>query len=47
VPPIAAEAPKATWSGAEDLLVLEDVAGQSASSLVPIPSSATLVPSSP
>ena len=28
VPPIAAEAPKATWQRAEDLLVLEDVAGQ-------------------
>ena len=28
VPPIAAEAPKATWAGAEDLLVLEHVAGQ-------------------
>ena len=47
VPPIAAEAPKATWQVPRIFSSSSRLPVSSARSLVPIPSSATLVPSSP
>ena len=47
VPPIAAEAPKATWAVPRIFSSSRMLPVRIASSLVPIPSSATLVPSSP
>ena len=47
MPPIAAEAPKATWAVPRIFSSSRMFPVSSASSLVPIPSSATLVPSSP
>ena len=47
VPPIAAEAPKATWQVPRIFSSSRMLPVRIASSLVPIPSSATLVPSSP